>query len=438
MPEEKQKIKITDQSKEEQVEIKKGRDKVLESQIADDVKELYKNSFHHLDRPLPKSFSLLAWVVIISVVLGVLAGIGGGLFLLTRDQVTIPLVGQIDLTRFFPEREVKMITEKKVTVSQDLRLASLAEDLAGRVVHIYQAKEVPEQGRLSFLEQIYAPWQRKSLAVILTSDGWLVTSSPLEEAINYAVVDEENNVYPVVKIIADHQAGVNFMQIKIDQTTYAEEQPSVAKFVSPQDISPGQQAVAWDRFNDLHLTSVAQLRRTEINTTEDLMRSTDYYQEQIILDSETSLTRFPHGAVFNLDGALIGLISGNRIIPSWEFQHSLIPISQEEEIVRPYLGIDYFRIERSPGLISPLFRELKQGAIVYGDPAEDSPAYRAGIRNADVIIKVDGLNLNQERDFTQLVQEKTPGDMVELTVLREGEEIIFNVELGSSSALSAE
>ena len=423
----------------EPVQIKKGKRKLGESELAASIKELYKKPFDHLERPAALSGRFIVLVIILALIFGSLAGLAGSFLILTRERLKIPFWREIDLTEFFPTREVTLVTEKKVTVTQDLRLSSLAEDSSSKIVHIYPEKIVPEEGKFPFLDQIYAPWQRISLGIIITSDGWLAASHNFVPDVKYVALDRENNIFRVEKMIFDSLSGITFLKIETAPLgQLGTTQLSVVKFADKDDLTQGAQVIIFDKFNKLHLTSVAAPCARKIYKTEDIVRSTDKYSEFLILDAETPLGAFPNGAIFDLGGTLVGLVSDEKIIPSWQFKNSIIQILKKEKIARPYLGIDYIRIEEAPGLAGALFKNLDNGAIVYGVPAPGSPAALAGIKNADIIVKVDGLSLNWQCNLTDLVQEKSPGDFIELTILREGEEKIFNIKIGEIPRSSEE
>ncbi len=57
------------------------------------------------------------------------------------------------------------------------------------------------------------------------------------------------------------------------------------------------------------------------------------------------------------------------------------------------------------------------------------PADRAGLRVGDVIHRLDGASAADVPDFPDWTQAHTPGDIVALTVVREGQEIVAEIEL---------
>jgi carboxyl-terminal processing protease len=73
--------------------------------------------------------------------------------------------------------------------------------------------------------------------------------------------------------------------------------------------------------------------------------------------------------------------------------------------------------------------ENKEDEVLVAAPIEGSPAEEAGIESGDVVVAVDGESVRGE-DISEVVQKvKGPeGSQVRLTVLRDGEERVFDLE----------
>ena len=56
-----------------------------------------------------------------------------------------------------------------------------------------------------------------------------------------------------------------------------------------------------------------------------------------------------------------------------------------------------------------------------GDPAETGPAYKAGIRPEDVIVKFGGREIETIYDLRSAVANTPPGQTVPVIVVRKGE-----------------
>ncbi|MCD8122472.1 MAG: S1C family serine protease [Clostridiales bacterium] len=140
--------------------------------------------------------------------------------------------------------------------------------------------------------------------------------------------------------------------------------------------------------------------------------------------------------LLNTSGELIGWIRGD--VPGTNGRVA------EVMGISDYKGI----LERlSNGLAAPLFgivgQEVTQsmsesglpdGIYVLSAPA-DSPAYNAGIQNGDIITSIDGSGIATIREFQNLVDGLEVGQLVNVTVERNGREeytqLQFQVSIGA-------
>lgn len=77
----------------------------------------------------------------------------------------------------------------------------------------------------------------------------------------------------------------------------------------------------------------------------------------------------------------------------------------------------------------PDFTEEVEGYKLAG-VFDGSPAARAGLKKGDVLILLAGQKVSDLQSFTQALRANQPGDLVEVTVLREGNTLNFTVVLG--------
>jgi len=94
--------------------------------------------------------------------------------------------------------------------------------------------------------------------------------------------------------------------------------------------------------------------------------------------------------------------------PEWEWPQQ-----------HPYLGV---RVH-----------QLEEGAEVT-EVAPGSAAETAGLREGDLILAVDDEEVTRETPLTVLIAAHEPGDVVVLTIERDGREREIEVELGEWSA----
>lgn len=414
------KIDITDDLEEKEVEIKKSeRLNALENRqnkAEKKISEFYQNKEFSFEKPKASTKGLVWLIIIWSIVFGLAGGTLASYFMLTRESINIPFLNkEIKLNKIFSPKEVNTVTEKNVTVLAETRMAELVDDLFVKTVRIFKTKT---QDQTSFLEQIYAPWQALGIGAFVSPNGWLITAYNFEPETDYVVVDYKNNILSIEKIISDPITDLSFYKINQEESPFFE-------LEEKKGIIPGQQAIISDKLQNVHLTAISQPLTRNIFKTEDLVYSSDKFSEFMRL--EFSEVAFPQSLIFGLNGKLLGFIS-QKAVPAWQVRALIDQVVATGEIKRPFLGIDYLRIDQAPGLTSPRFKDLNQGLIVYGSPLANSPAEKAGIKNADVIVKIDGQIIDKNIDLTELVLQKIPQEM-EITVLREGEQIILKVVL---------
>ena len=78
--------------------------------------------------------------------------------------------------------------------------------------------------------------------------------------------------------------------------------------------------------------------------------------------------------------------------------------------------------------------EVPKGKLVINF-MNDSPAMKAGLRVNDVIIKCNGIDIVEEDILAETIKSCKVGDKVTLTVLRNGQELSFEVTIGDMNRM---
>jgi S1-C subfamily serine protease len=146
------------------------------------------------------------------------------------------------------------------------------------------------------------------------------------------------------------------------------------------------------------------------------------------------------GPLVNLNGEVIGLntaIAGNAqnigfAIPINDIQGLVKSVLEKGKLERPYLGIRY--VSLTDDLAYQYNLSLKRGAyIVPGDGqssvVDDSPASKAGLKEKDIIIKINDTAIDETHSLTSVLGQSSVGDKVKLTVSRDGKEQVIEVTL---------
>lgn len=146
------------------------------------------------------------------------------------------------------------------------------------------------------------------------------------------------------------------------------------------------------------------------------------------------------GPLVNIAGQVIGINSVKLVESSIEGMGFAIPIEvamaqvekleKGEAIERPVIGIRSYDVATVAAYGRSGFNigDLKEGVIVT-DVLDDSDAKEAGIEVNDIIIKMDGVKVENSAHLKFLLYKHDIGDKVKVTVMRDGKEKELTIKL---------
>lgn len=103
-------------------------------------------------------------------------------------------------------------------------------------------------------------------------------------------------------------------------------------------------------------------------------------------------------------------------------------IIESKMILRGYLGVGIAEINPEAGEAAGLDR---RGVVITNVP-DDQPAFRAGIRQEDVILEIDGIPTPTTTVLTATISAKPPSHEADITLWRAGEIIKLRAPLGAA------
>ncbi|MBP9762174.1 trypsin-like peptidase domain-containing protein [Patescibacteria group bacterium] len=148
------------------------------------------------------------------------------------------------------------------------------------------------------------------------------------------------------------------------------------------------------------------------------------------------------GPLLDLEGNVIGMntaISEDAqslgfALPINVAKQAVESVKRTGKIVRPWIGVRYVRVDKdlakekglaqSYGVFIERGRTANEPAIIPGSPAE-----KAGLKERDVILAINGQKLDEMHSLSAQVTRFAPGDEVELTLLRNGKEQKLRLKL---------
>jgi serine protease Do len=147
------------------------------------------------------------------------------------------------------------------------------------------------------------------------------------------------------------------------------------------------------------------------------------------------------GALVNTKGELIGINSAIASqTGSYEGYGFAIPINLAKKVLndiqkygsvrRGYLGVSFKELDQDAADALHINRTV---GLYVDDVAPGSGAAQAGLQHGDIITKVDGKKVYESSDLQEPVARLQPGDKIDITVLRGGDEKNVSVTLKSDA-----
>lgn len=270
--------------------------------------------------------------------------------------------------------------------------------------------------------------------VIVNPDGYIITNNHVvdgAESDGIEVVLNDKRRFKAKVIGTD--PSTDLAVIKID----GNDLPTAA-LGNSDELQVGEWVIAVG--NPLGLQStvtagiVSAIGRSGIGVIRDTYGIENFIQTDAAINPGNS-----GGPLVNLNGEVVGINSAiattNARFQGYGFAIpvNLAKVVAEDlikygKIRRGYIGVQIQTIDET--LAKALGLEKAQGVIVQS-LVEGGAAKDAGIKEGDVIFSVDGKEVNAANELQSYIARKHPGDVVTLTIFREGKRMEKKVTLRS-------
>ncbi len=112
-------------------------------------------------------------------------------------------------------------------------------------------------------------------------------------------------------------------------------------------------------------------------------------------------------------------------LKDWLAEHPdsqiLLPSAEDAEMLERFANMPYLGVQLGEG----------DNGLPIDGVMDDTPALRAGLLAGDVIRRLDGQVIRTRDDLGEVMSDHSPGDVVEIVILRSGREVVLEVTLGS-------
>ena len=330
----------------------------------------------------------------------------------------------------YPNEVVKTITEKNVNIT-DTGIAEAVEKVEKAVVVV----ETYTKGSLIGTGTGFVFKKEKDVAYIMTNhhviengDTIKITYSDDSEAVADLVGSDEYADIAVLKVAEETALGVADLSTsassKVGDTVFAIGSPMGIEYAGTvtKGILSGK-----DRLVSVSISG----------TQSDWIMS--------VMQTDAAINPGNSGGpLCNANGEVIGISSLKIVQTTIEGIGFAIPIEdalsyaesliENGTITRPYIGVSMLNAASTYQLAYAGIRldsNITEGVVII-DIEENSPASKAGIQKGDVIVKVEGEEVNDIAEFRYRLYNYSINETINLTVNRNGKEKIIKITLGSN------
>lgn len=269
---------------------------------------------------------------------------------------------------------------------------------------------------------------------IITPDGLIVTNKHVvsDSAAQYSVILSNGRKFAAKVIASDPFVDVAFLKIgtqNLPVVTLGDSDKAVA---GQTVVAIGYSLAEYQNTVTKGIISGIKRRITAEGETLDETIQTD-----AAINPGNS-----GGPLINLKGEVIGMNTainqqGQSVgfaIPINSVKRIIASVKQYGKIVRPWLGVRYVllndQIQKDGSLPVNYGALLVKGrlptemAVIPGSPAD-----KAGLKENDIILNVNGEKITEEVSLSKIVGKYKVGETISMKALRQGKEIIINVVL---------
>lgn len=264
--------------------------------------------------------------------------------------------------------------------------------------------------------------------VIFRKDGYIVTNNHVVDGAKQLIVSLPSGKTLKAKLVGT-DAVTDLAVVKVD----ADDLP-VAAFGDSDKIVVGEPAVAIG--NPMGLEFQGSVTSGVISALNRTLKISDESLKLIQTDAAISPGN-SGGALVNADGQVIGINSAKVAGNGAEGMGFAIPINTVRAVVdqimakgyvaRPFIGVSVFDPETAGRYGYEL--NIDKGVYVFRVDL-NGPAGKAGLERGDIILKLDGEEVNSVRTLRAKIGAHKIGDTVKLTIDRDGSQQEVDVTLG--------
>ncbi len=279
---------------------------------------------------------------------------------------------------------------------------------------------------VSEIDEGFGAGQGTGTGVVISADGEILTNAHVVDGASKVSVLFGDSIDPIAATVLAMDAGNDLALLKIDATDLT---PAV--FADPDSIDVGDEVVAVGFALDLD--GGPTVTRGIISALNRTIENGDGALDGLIQTDAAISSGNSGGPLVNARGQVVGIntavftstagTAANNVGFSISVGEALPVIDELRAIsngatrVEGYLGV---------GLMS---REDGGRGAEITEVAPDSPASIAGVLAGDIVVSAGGTPVDGQGALVAAIRDQSPGDTIEIVVLRDGERLTLTATL---------
>lgn len=365
-----------------------------------------------------------------------------------RMQVILITAGMlaaigISLTAYwYANSDQTQVTERQSVQNDGNLTTTTTEDTISRVVEQVSPSVVSIVTNVN-TRTIFglAEQQAAGTGVILSKDGYILTNNHvIDSATAVQVITSDGTTYSNVKVVgSDPLNDIAYLKVSgVTDLTPAEIGDSSTVRVGQQVIAIGN---ALGQYQNTVSSGIISGKGRPVTAASDGDSDTESLTDLLQTDAAINPGN-SGGPLLNTSGQVIGINTAiasdaqgiGFAIPVNATKGTTKTILAGKGVLRSYLGVRY--VEITAAVAKQYDLPVKVGAYVTSNDdsvavVQGSPAAKAGLKEKDIITKINGEQVGVAGSVSTLAGEYAPGDTVVLTYLRGGVENTVKVTLGT-------
>lgn len=368
-----------------------------------------------------KKSALIAVGVVVGFWLTVGAGFVGYNFAMNSNKDQLGINSSID--------------GNQVITVEEADLEKMVKQVSPSVVSIVTSQTA---GRGFYQQEV----EGAGTGIIISEDGYVLTNRHVVQGISSVqIVTNDGTRYQDVKLVgSDPSNDIAFLKINGASGL------SVASLGDSSTVRVGQGVVAignsLGQFNNTVTSGIISgLGRPIVASSGQSSMGAEALNDLIQTDAAINPGN-SGGPLINMAGQVVGI--NTATVTTAQGLGFAIPINAAKGLVRgvlkdgtiqkSFIGVQYLSI--TPDVRSELKLSEERGALIHAESGgtavvSGGPAEKAGLKSGDIIIKINDQIVGESSSLSSIISEFLPGEVVKLTVVRDGKTQTIDLTLGT-------